>query len=149
MADIDFITDLSNGGFVLSLTGNPQKVTGNRALLNRFEVTFLTKIKRYLYDGETYVNDNYGGNADVLISNPQVINDPQGIVSTISIAIERTVSSMVQDQGQSIPPNEKISTAKLLNIYIQNDTIMAQIEVFPVEVDTFESLVSNLPVIKR
>jgi len=94
MADIDFITDLTGGMFRVSLTDNPQKVTGNRALLNRFEITFLTKAKIYLMGDGSYRQDNYGGNGDALVSNPQVINDPNGIVATVSICIERTVSSM-------------------------------------------------------
>lgn len=148
MADLDFITDLTGGGFKISLTGNPQKVTGNRALLNRFEIVFLTKAKAYLL-GETPVIDNFGGNADALITKPQVINNANAIIAAISICIERTVKSLLQDQSESIPDNEKIISAELLNMYIQSDIIFATIKVNPVQVDSYDVLVTNLPVIKR
>lgn len=151
MADLDFITDLTNG-FQVSLTENPQKVTGNRALLNRFEITFLTRAKYYLLgevDSGDYFFDNYGGNADLLLVKPQVLNDPSGIVAAISVSIEKTVQSMKQTEPSGTPNNEKLDRAELLNMYIQNDIIMATIQVFPVETDTYESLLTNLPVIKR
>lgn len=150
MADLDFITDLTSG-FAISLTNNPQKVSGNRALLNRFEITFLTHSKSYLLGdnpGSTYI-DNYGGNADVLVTTPQILNDPGAITATLSVCIERTVQSMQRDEPENTPENEKIDSAQLLNIYIQNDIIMATIQVFPVETDSYASLVTNLPVIKR
>jgi hypothetical protein len=148
MADLDFITDLTGGGFKISLTDNPQKVTGNRALLNRFEITFLTKAKAYLL-GETPVIDVFGGNADALITQPQVINNGNAVAAAISMCIDRTVKSMTQDQSESIPDNEKIINAELLNMYIQNDMIFATIKVNPVQTDSYDTLVSNLPVIKR
>jgi len=149
MADFDFITDLRSG-FQVSLTGNPQVVSGNRALLNHFEITFLTQAKVYLLgDNEVTFVDNYGGNADDLVSRPQVLNDPSGIISAISVCIERTVQSMIQDQPENLPNNEKLSGASLLNMYIENETIFAQIQVDPVETDSYEVLIVNLPVIQR
>jgi len=149
MADFDFITDLRSG-FQVSLTGNPQVVSGNRALLNHFEITFLTQAKVYLLgDNEVTFVDNYGGNADDLVSRPQVLNDPSGIISAISVCIERTVRSMIQDQPENLPNNEKLSGASLLNMYIENETIFAQIQVDPVETDSYEVLIVNLPVIQR
>ena len=147
MADFDFITDLTKG-FRVSLTDNPQKVSGNRALLNRFEITFLTKTKAYILDDGTVFVDSYGGNANELIVNATAVNDANGIVSNISVCIERTVLSMQSDQD-GVPDNEKISGANLLDIYIQGDSIYSKIEVIPVETDSYEALVTNLPVIKR
>lgn len=149
MADIDFITDLSRG-FEISLTNNPRKVTGNRALLNHFEITFLTQAKVYLLgvNADAFL-DNYGGNADALITRPQVLNDPDGIVSAITVSVERTVQSILQDQPESLPNNEKLDTAALLNMSIQNGIIYAQVQVVPVETDSYGALVTNLPVIKR
>lgn len=149
MADIDFITDLRNG-FEISITDNPQKVTGNRALLNHFEITFLTHAKLYLFgeSADPFI-DNYGGSADILITRPQVLNDPNGIISAISVCIERTVSSIKQDEPPSLPDTEKLDTAQLLNMYIESGIIFAQIQVEPIETETYDVLVTNLPVIKR
>lgn len=149
MADLDFITDLSNG-FQISLTDNPQKVTGNRAMLNHFEITFMTQSKVYILpDIDANFVDTYGGGADVLISKPQVLNDPGGIVSAITVAVEKTVSSILQDQPETLPDNEKLDSATLLNMYIEDETVYARIQVIPVVTDDYETLISNLPVIKR
>ena len=57
MADIDFITDLRET-FQISLTDNPQSITGNRALLNRFEITLLTKRRKYFSDNRTIIESD-------------------------------------------------------------------------------------------
>lgn len=150
MADLDFITDLTNGDFKVSLTENPMKVTGNRALLNRFEIVFLTQAKAYLLgDVEAPVIDNFGGGANLLISRPTVLNDLNAITGAITIAIERTVKSMQRDQPDNTPDNEKLLSAELLNIYIQDGIIMATVKVDPLLVDSYDTLVTNLPIIKR
>lgn len=149
MADLDFITSLETG-FSISLTNNPKKVSGNRALLNHFEITFLTQSKLYLVgtDESAFV-DNYGGNADILVTRPQVLNDQSGLVSAITVCIERTVQSILQDQPESLPANERLASATLLNLSVENGIIYAQVQVLPVETDNYETLVTNLPVIKR
>ena len=150
MSDLDFITDLRNGDFKVSLTDNPQSVSGNRVLLNRFEITFLTKIKMYfLGDSGAPVIDRYGGNGEDLITSPQVINDPQGIMAKLTIAIEKTVDSMKSDEPNTIPDSEKISGAELINMYIQNGIVFAKIKVDPVEIQSYNYLISDLPVTKR
>jgi len=148
MADIDFITDLTGGDFKISFTNNPQKISGNRALLNRFEIVFLTKAKAYVLDDGAIYNDNFGGNGDAIIVNSGSTHDINGIIANIIVCIEKTVKSMQSDQD-FVPDTEKISGAKLLNIYIQSDIIYATIEVIPVEIESYESLITNLPVIKR
>jgi hypothetical protein len=148
MADIDFITDFTDGTFRVSLDDNPKKVTGNRALLNRFEITFLTKTKTYIMEDESVYIDNYGGNSNELIINSSAINDANGIAANISICIEKTVASMQSDQDSGIPDNERILKAGLLNIYIQNGSVYATIEVTPVKYDSYEELSVNLPIIK-
>ena len=149
MADLDFITDLRSG-FEISLTNNPQKVSGNRAMLNHFEITFLTQAKVYLMgDNQEGFLDNYGGNADSLVTRPQVLNDPNGIISAITVCIERTVQSIIQDEPESLPNNERLQGATLLNMKIENGIIFAQVQVVPVETDGYDTLVTNLPVIRR
>jgi len=159
MADLDFITDLREG-FKISLTDNPQKVSGNRQLLNHFEITFLTQAKTYL-QGEvgtplfteeeierSVFVDNYGGNANDLISRPHVLNDASGVVAAMAVAIEKTVQSILQDQD-GLPANEKLASASLLNMYIENNIIYATVHVVPVETDSYETLIANLPVVLR
>jgi len=145
--DIDFITDLREQ-FEIAIGDNPQGIDGNRALLNRFEITFLTKTKRYLF-GERLVIDEYAGDAEKYINRPQVLNDPQSIAGGISVSIDKTIESMKNDEPEGIPDTEKIDSAELINLEIINDVVFAQIQVHPVEVELYQNLVFNLPIIKR
>lgn len=149
MADLDFITDLTKG-FKISLTDTPNKVVGNRALLNRFEIVFLTQAKSYILSssGEQFV-DRFGGNADVLLFSPHAISNPDSLATAISVCIEYTVNSISSSQPERTPKNEKLQGARLLDMYIDNGVVFATVEVTPVETDSYETLVINLPVIKR
>jgi len=147
MADIDFITDLSSGAFQITLGDNPGIVSGNRALVNRFEITFLTKARTFIL-GNQYVTDTYAGNAQKFINQPQVLNNLQSIAAAIATSIDLTVQSMLNDQPSSLPDNEKISKAELISLDVVNDVIVAQIQIFPVEVESYDLLKLNLPIIR-
>jgi len=145
--DIDFLTDLRSQ-FKIGIGDNPQGVEGNRALLNRFEITFLTKTKMYLF-GDKMVVDEYAGDAEKYINRPQVLNDPQSIAGGISVSIDKTVESMKGDEPEGIPDTEKIDSAELINIEIIDDVVFASIQVNPIETELYQDLVFNLPIIQR
>ena len=145
MADIDFTTDLTNGEFSITLSDNPNLVTGNRALVNRFEITFMTKIRVFIL-GDQYVTDSFGGNAHKFISQPQVLNNLQSISAAIATAVDLTVQSMLNDQPSSLPDTEKLSKAVLTSLDIVNDMINAVIEITPVETETYDVLKLTLPI---
>ena len=147
MADIDFITDLTNGAFYITLSDNPGKITGNRALVNRFEITFMTKLRVFIL-GNQYVTDTYGGNAQKFVSQPQVLNNLQSISAAVATAIDLTVQSMLNDQSASILDTEKLSSAELTSLDVINDMINAVIQINPVEVESYDLLKLNLPIIK-
>jgi hypothetical protein len=147
MADIDFETDL-RGGFQISLSDNPKSVKGNRALLNRFELTFLTARRRYLL-GNNAVTDTYGGDAEKFVSVPRVLNDTQSISASLSIAIDQTIKSIQEDETANIPDTEKLQGAELVTLDIVSDIVTATIRVHPVELESFEALEFNLPVTRR
>jgi len=48
-----------------------------------------------------------------------------------------------------LPDTERLDAAQLLNMYIENGIIFAQIQVEPVETETYDVIVTNLPVIRR
>jgi hypothetical protein len=145
--DIDIITDLTHG-FEITLGTNPLGVIGNRALLNRFEVTLLTKRRQFIL-GDKAVVDNYGGDAQKFVDRPQVLNNIQSISASLSTAVEQTVQSMINDQPLTIPDTEKIISAEILSIDIINDVISATIQVHPVQVESYDDLIFNLPIIKE
>jgi len=147
MADIDFITDMTEG-FQISLTDNPRKVSGNRALLNRFEITFLTE-RRVFYTDTDKVQDNFGGNANSLIGKPQVLNNLDAIAASITLVMKETVRCMQLDEPNGLPDTEKIEKAELIGIDVIDDVVTAQMRVYPVEAETYGALEFNLPIIKR
>jgi hypothetical protein len=146
MADIDFITDIRQG-FSVSLGDNPKSVTGNRALLNRFEITLLTR-KREFGLGESIIIDNYGGDADRLINKPRVLSDVRSISAAVKLAMDQTVKSMQEDEPEGLPETEKLAGAEIIEMLTVADVITASISVLPVEVDSSEELKFNLPIIK-
>ncbi len=144
MADIDFITDIS-GQFQISLSNNPQKVSGNRSLLNRFELTFLTARKQFLY-GSEFIPDNYGGDAAKFMNKPRVLSDPQAISASLSVAVDQTIKSMQADEPSWIPDTEKIENAEIVSVEIISDVITAKIRIYPIEVEPYANLEFNLPI---
>ena len=143
--DFDLQTTI-HSGFTVSLGQSPKGVTGNRKLVNRFEITFLTNT-RVMKEGENYVFDRYGGNAAEFIDKPQILNDPRNISLGIATAIEQTVKSILSDQASnSIPNTEKLASASLLGLSVANGVIVASILIVPVETETYDDLVFNLPI---
>ena len=146
--DIDFITDLS-GGFSISIGDNPIAVSGNRALVNRFEITFLTKTRTFLFGESDIVVDNFGGNAYKFINKPQVLNNMQSIAAAMAQAVEQTVKSLQRDEPVGLPNTERISGANVVNMSIINDVIHATVQIHPVEAQPGVDLLFNLPIIRR
>jgi len=146
--DIDFTTDLTNG-FNISLGDNPKGVSGNRALVNRFEMTFMTKTRRFLFDGATTVVDEYGGDAERLINKPTVLNNNQSIAGAMDVVVEQTVQSMKSDEPPNVPDTEKINSAKVIGITIISDVVYGSVQIFPVETELYGDILFNLPIIRR
>jgi hypothetical protein len=146
MSDVDVITDLTKG-FQVTIGDNPQEVTGNRLLLNIFEITFLTKKRSFVYNDEV-VQDPYGGDAEQTIGRQSVLADSQSLSAAIIIAINETVKNMKLDETPSTPLTERIDRAELLSLDIIDDIVTAQIQVFPVETEKYVDLMWNLPIIR-
>jgi len=144
MADIDFFrTD--DESFTVSLGDNPQKISGNRSLVNRFEIIFLTTSRRFLWGGSVVIDD-FAGDADKYINRPQSLNDLQGIATSVATAIDKTVQSLKSDQPDTLPNTEKLDRAELSSIDIVEGIVYATIRVFPVEVEFYDALVFNFPI---
>ena len=145
--DIDFITDFSSGAFQITLGDNPQSVMGNRKLVNRFEITFLTALRQFVIDGRA-VTDNYGGNAPSFINKPQATNDLQGITASLNVASDQTVQCILAEQQQkNIPDTERLISAELVSVDVIGDTVSATIKINPVTVESYQDLIFNFPVI--
>ncbi len=145
--DIDFTTDLVET-FAISLEDNPQPITGNRALINRFEIVFMTKQRPFLLDDEKII-DTFGGDAEKYINRPQVLNNLQSIAAAISAAVDQTVKAIFSDQNEFTPLTEKLQSANLIDIQVVEGVVYARIQVNPVEVEPYSNIQFNLPIIRR
>jgi hypothetical protein len=144
MADIDY-TILTDNGFEVSLGDVPTKATGNKLLSNRFTITFLTTIRQYLM-GKTIVTDTYGGDALRYVGQPQALNNPQSIASTISIAMNKTIDSIKASQATVVDPTEQLAGATLVNVSVEVDRVYATIQIFPVAYSSPNELYFTIPV---
>ena len=144
MADLDF-HKTDDDVFTVSFGDSPSKVTGNRALVNRFEVVFLTTSRRFLW-GQKVVIDEFAGDADKYINRPQSLNDLQGIATSVATAVDKTVEAILGDQPDVLPNTEKLSRAEMVSIDIIEGIVYATIRVFPVEVEFYDSLIFNFPI---
>jgi len=147
MTDIDFITDLTDG-FKISLTDNAGKVSGNRALLNRFEITFMTTRRNFLFNETSPVVDNYGGDASRFIGIPPVLRDIKSIAASVSFVIDQTVASLKSSEPINLPDKERILSAELLSVDFVDDVVTAKIKVVPVETEYYVDLEFNLPIVR-
>ena len=133
--DINFenLNSSSEGGFYVNTGSNPRVVTGNRLLVNIFEITFMTSVNQSL------LSDGYGGNGLYTISLGFDPNDIQSISAVIQIACDNTVSSMKVDQanfGSEVPLTERISSASIQSITKNLDIVEATIKIVPEEYET-------------
>jgi hypothetical protein len=144
MADIDYIINTENG-FEVSLTDNPTAATGNKALSNRFTITFLTNARQYLL-GDTVVLDGYAGDSLKYIGKPQALNNVQSIATSITVAMNKTIDSIKSNQSTVTDPTEKLNTATLQDVYINNGVVYATIEIIPVAYSSSSELYFTLPV---
>lgn len=143
MPDIDYIRNI-NGGFYISFNETSRKAVGNKALANRFEITFLTSSKKYLLGGQV-VTDDYAGDASKFVGQSHSLNNTQSIASSMTIAIDKTVESILENQGDVTDPKERLVSAELIGLEVEGDTIYAKIEVVPEEYENYYPLYYSLP----
>lgn len=143
--DIDFETVISNeNGFQLDLGESGAAVTGNRALVNRFEITFLTNSTSFVYGGQVEV-DWFGGNSRAYIAQPTVLTDKQAIAAGVQAAIDSTVESIKAYQDGA-PDTEKIDSAVITSLDTTNGVVAVGVRIIPVETEPWVDLRLNLPI---
>jgi len=144
--DIDFNTIERNGQFKIELSN--RAVTGNRLLVNRFEQCFLTEL-RIFENKDGYFVEEFGGNAYNYIQQSYVLNELENLSGSISIAIERTITSIKNDEINSMPDTEKLSNATLTDLFEEGGMIYAEIEIVPVVKEPYKDLRFRLPITKK
>lgn len=141
--DIDFTTTIGTN-FSLGISDGGQAVTGNRKLVNRFEITFLTAPAALMFQG-SYEADDFGGNAITRIGHPRVLNDLQAIAAGAQAAVEATVASIASDQD-GMADTEKIDSASVTSLDVVDGIVRIGINIVPVETEAWSVLQLNLPI---
>lgn len=147
--DIDYHTIINTANKSVSIGLGDRAVSGNRQLLNQFEVVFLTSWKQY-YIPETRSVEKYmfGGNF-IKMSGLLSVNNPQSVLSAVSVAVKNTVSSIKGEQsGLNLDPTEKLQSADVKNLSVHGDIVTCDIQVVPEQVESPGDLLLNLPVIQ-
>lgn len=136
-------------GMIVSVLDSPSQCYGNVAMSNRFRALFL-KSQYTLRDSNGNVEyDPIGGNGSRFIGVNQVLGEDQALIGAISIAIDETVESMIATETDNMPDEEKISSATLSDLYIEQGVVVAEIELVPKKVESVEDLQLRVPIVKR
>jgi hypothetical protein len=145
--DIDFNTILNENEFYVEPSLN--SVSGNRALINRFEIILMTNWRQYRYEGsDESVLDSFGGNAFNTASDVKNITDETSITASMSVVVQNTVDSIKLDEHDGIPDNERISSANISNVYVSGDTIYTDIDIKPIEKEDIINTNISIPIAK-
>jgi len=147
--DIDFTTtlDIKNGD--ISIEPGTRSVSGNRALLNQFEITLLTSWRQYFYpDTKQVVEERFGGNVIFGGSSVMNVNNKAEIAAAMTAAIRNAVISIKSDQaGRILLSTERLSSASIESLESYGDRVVAVVNVVPEEIEPESDLKLNLPVI--
>ena len=137
MSDIDIIPNYENG-FSLSLGDNSNIVSGNVALLNRFQITFFSEGMFFIGSDDSYIVDNYGGRFMSMLSVPRALSDIQGMTAALTAVINNTVDSIKNATLDTTPDSEKLDKAEIADIFIHNGVVSAIVDIYPVKLELSE-----------
>jgi len=147
MSDLDFGRSFEEG-FQIEISDNPGKISGNRLLVNIFEITFMTERKRFFMEDSTETVENFGGNAFSHLGSPRVLSDVQAIAASINIVTNQTVKDMKADEKNNTPATERIDKAEVLSVDTVDGVVTATIRIYPVETERYADLIFNLPIVR-
>lgn len=145
MADVDFVIN-QDDGYTVSLISSANSVYGNRALMNRFQVTFLSNTRAFLNVDGAVESDEFGGDAQRFLGVPIAVSNSSAISAALLNAIESTVSSLKSNEPSGVPNTERIDTASLESLSVEGDVVKANISVVPIETELFSSLIFSVPI---
>jgi hypothetical protein len=98
---------------------------------------------------ETVVVENFGGGAINRLGKPRVLSNIQAIAASINTITNQTVKDMQADEKIDTPSTERIEKAEVLSVDSVNYIVTATIRVYPVEVEAYDNLIFNLPIVRE
>ncbi len=148
MADIDIIPDYE-GGFSITLGDSSRQVSGNVALLNRFQITFFSEGMFFSATGGGFIVDNYGGRATSMLGTPRALSDVQGITVALTAALNNTVDSIKNNTPEGTPDTEVLDRAEIADIFVKDGVINASIDIYPIRLAQSDLPRFFIPIVSR
>lgn len=146
MADIQMFPSLTEG-YEITMGNSARTISGNAALLNRFQISFFSDTLTFNGSDGSVLIDAYGGSAMNLVGNPKSISDIRSITVSLAACVSNTVESIKIDTPPDTPGNEKLSSAELGEVTISNGVIYADVFIHPEIIDSEDILRFSIPVI--
>jgi len=132
--DIDLNYTVDDGLYERNLGDTYNTITGNRALLNRFQITMFSEGNSYVDNNGNVVTDDFGGRFMSMIGDKNSLTNTQGMIVSMTAVIDNTVKSLKSDE-LNLPNTEKIDSASIKELQKDGDKISVIIDVTPVEVE--------------
>ena len=148
MSDID-IFSINENGFEMTTGESESLVSGNRALLNRFQITFFYEDMNIVSDTGETIYDEYGGRAFSMIGSPRALRNTSSITASITAAMNNTAESIKLNTDETALNTERLDRVELDSVLAVGDTVTAVINVYPVELETLDVPSFNIPITSR
>lgn len=150
MSDIDIMPTYGDETGYEITTGETGRLTsGNVLLLNRFQIVFFSEGLNLIAEDGSEIVDDFGGRAYSILGIPKALTNTDGIRASISAAVDNTVKSIQSSTSLSTPDTEKLSSADVSSVSFSGDTVMATINVVPLELETTIIPQFQIPVVSR
>lgn len=145
--DIKF-SNFFDSGFEVGFGNVVDSVSGNRLLVNRFEIAMFTNPTYYqTTSGVEY--DGFGGGMSSLLESPISVNNIQTIAAVLTTCIDNTVQSIISTTPDTSPNTEKLRSAELSFVGASGDTVVATVNVVPMELESSDQLLIQIPISSR
>ena len=133
MPDINMTTETvqyqdNPSALVFDINANAGTVTGNRALSNRFIITFLSSPITPMAFG-------YGGDAVAAMTSAPNGATTQSLIASAQSACSQTVANIINDQSDITDPTERIVSATVVSLIQDGVNDALTIELVPEQYD--------------
>jgi hypothetical protein len=145
--DLGFFSE--GEGYNISFGDSHGIVSGNKLLVNRFQITLFDEGMFFeTSDGEK-IEDDFGGRIIGLIGTPKTLSDIGSIKASLYAAVKNTVDSIKSDEEDEGDGTEMLEDATVESVSVVKDVVVAVIRIKPVKIDGSSNLYINIPIVGR
>ena len=149
MSDINIFPTNVDGDFTVSIGTTASECSGNKALLNRFQIIFFDEGLNFQAEDGTVISDDFGGRAKSILGTGRSLVNDDVVRAAMVVTIKNTVSSLIGSTDDATPATERLKSATLAGVEVVGDIVTAVIEVIPEELDSSTIPEFKLPLIGR